>query len=235
LKDKKILIIAAASAVIVIALLFIFLPSGKKSDEGPEVISMRAKVESPAPVETQTLPEETAPGAPAADIAQPGAPSPAPMGAAPVHAPPVAPVKTAEPAPVVQPKAVVATETPAAPAVKKEQPKSQEPVKKAAVKKASKPAVKKAKADSASKPWAINVASFASLPEAQSLAGALKKAGYNSYITPFSMDDVQWQRVRVGFFSNREEAQSAGVAIQTKFRVESPWIVRPDTAERKAH
>lgn len=240
MKDKKILIIAAASAVIVIALLVIFLPSGKKSDEGPEVISMRAKVESPAPVEP--VPAETAPGAPATDAAQPGtapapeapgAAAPAPMGAAPVHAPPAATVKKAEPAPVLQPKA---SEPPVQPAVTKvEAPKAEEPVKKAEVKKERKPQAMKAKTDIASKPWAINVASFVSLPEAQSLAGALKKAGYNSYITPFSKDDVQWQRVRVGFFTTREEAGNAGKAIQSKFRVESPWIVKPETRERRAH
>ena len=241
MKDKKILIIAAASAAIVIALLVIFLPSGKKTDDGPEVISMRAKVEAPATAEQQAMPPDTTTtGVPAADGSLPGkapqeaapALAPAPMGAAPVHTPPVAPVKKAEPAPVIQPKAAVQPEPPAqpAPAVK-----AVEPRKKAEARKETKPAVKKAKTDNASKPFAINVASFANLPEAQSLAGVLKKAGYNSYITPFSKDDVQWQRVRVGFFATRAEAQAAGKAIQTKFRVESPWIVKPEPSERKAH
>ncbi len=246
MKDKKILLIGAASAVIVIILLVVFLPSGKKTDEGPEVISMRAKVEAPAPAEEQAMTPDTATTVvPAADGSVPAqspqetTPAPAPMGASPVHTPAVTPAKKAEPAPVVQPKAAVqpalpaepAVKVPVAPAVKK----TEEPVKKAEVKKVTKPAAKKATEDNASKAFAINVASFANLPEAQSLAGALKKAGYNSYITHFTKDDVQWQRVRVGFFSTRAEAQTAGKAIQSRFRVEAPWIVKPEPSERKAH
>lgn len=255
MKDKKILIIAAASAVIVIALLVIFMPPGNKTDDGPEVISMRAKVEPPSPVEeTQTPPLEAATGA-SADGTQPAAapataaqnapavvPAQAPMGTPPAHTtipPATAPIKKAEPATAAQlqaPAEPAVKKAPAAPAVKKEEPGTEAPVKKAQAKKEeAKPAAKKAKSDNASKPFAVNVASFANLPEAQSLAGALKKAGYNSYITPFAKDDVQWQRVRVGFFTTREEAMKAGKAIQSKFRVEAPWIVKPDLTERKAH
>jgi cell division septation protein DedD len=118
--------------------------------------------------------------------------------------------------------------------VKTETPKAVKAVK--AVKKAAE--TKKVAASKRILPGSalvLNIASFSSLPEAQVLVGKLKKAGYNAYITGFMKDSVRWHRVRVGFFSSRTEATRAGRSIQSKFRVDKPWIAKPDASELKAH
>ncbi|MBE7414972.1 MAG: SPOR domain-containing protein [Deltaproteobacteria bacterium] len=219
MKDKKVVLIGALAAVIVIALILIFMPSGQENEGGHEVVSKRAKL-TEATVEE--IPAEEAIGAQDA---------PAEAAAVPVEAAPAAPppaVKEAAPSPQVEKKETVQA---------RKEPVQAAPVKKA-VEKERKPA-KTAKAAQPkkpeTKPWAINVASFASLPEAQNLAISLKKAGYKAYVADFTRESVQWHRVRVGFFSTRAEAEKAGRDIQSKFRVDTPWIVKPESSELKSH
>lgn len=232
MKDKKVVIIGAVSAVIVIALIFIFMPSGQENESGHEVISKRTKLteetveETPAeavaaqdaPVEATAAPIEPAPAAPVVPAAPLKETTAAPSTA----------VKQAAPSPQVEKKETVQA---------RKEPVQAAPVKKA-VEKERKPA-KTAKAAQPkkpeAKPWAINVASFASLPEAQNLAISLRKAGYKSYVADFTRDSVQWHRVRVGFFSTRAEAEKAGRDIQSRFRVDTPWIVKPESDEIKSH
>lgn len=250
LKDKKLPLIAGGAVVIVILLLLIFMPSDKSGDQGPEVISKRVKIDlQDTATDISASTESTVDGA---------APSQSPDMTA---QPTIPPVPETKPAPVqakVEPKA--APPKPAAAAVAKapapkrvEQAVKEE--KKAPVEKAleapkavktvktetTKTIVKTKKASSASKSistgkaWALNIASFPNLSEAQSLAGKLKKGGYNAYVSGFTKDSFKWHRVRVGFFASREEASKAASVIQSKFRVDKPWIAKPDAAELKAH
>jgi len=245
LKDKKIIIIAAASAVVVIALLIIFMPSGnKQGEQAPEVISMRARVSEEAP--PAATPAATVDGVPAVEGGAPAVvdtPSTPPSvettaaAPAPTTAPP-APAPVAAPAPVKK-SVEQALKAPEPVKETKQVEKKEAPVKKAATEKERKAqkAVKTAKSAEKAvvKPWALNIASFAALPEAQGLAGALKKAGYNSYITDFTKESIKWHRVRVGFFKNREEAEAAARIIKSKFRIDTPWVVKPDRHEMNAH
>ncbi|MBW7956557.1 MAG: SPOR domain-containing protein [Deltaproteobacteria bacterium] len=231
MKDRKVIIIGAVSAVIVIALILIFMPSGQESDSEHEVISKRAK-----------LVEETVDETPTAEVQD----APVEVAAVPVETAPAAPVEPAAPlkeTQAVTPPAVKAV-APSMPAAEKKEPVQarKEPVPAAPVEKAIEKERKPARTAKATqpkkpetKPWAINVASFASLPEAQNLAISLRKAGYKSYVADFTRDSVQWHRVRVGFFSTRAEAEKAGRDIQSRFRVDTPWIVKPESAELKSH
>lgn len=241
LKDKKILVAAAAASIVVILILLVFLPSGKKEGEG-EVISKRVKIDiqtmDTAPIDATTSPAasfETAAVAPLQDEpVQPVSPAPQPSAEPdmPAKAEPAAP-KAAVKAPVKQ--AVEPVEK----AIVKTQPK--EAKKKAVIAPKAKTSEKSRKvADISEKVlstnlWAINVASFPSLAEAQTLAGALRKEGFKSYITDFTKESVRWHRVRVGFFKTRESAEKAGRKIEGKFRVQSPWIVKPSKDEARSH
>lgn len=234
LKDRKIPFIAGGAAVAVILLLLIFMPSDKSGDQGQEVISKRVKIElqdTEADIYASTDISASA-DVSSAGADQPATPTPAAVvqGGPPAQAKPEGPtVKTlVPPAPAETVKEVKL------PPVKKAEPKQVKTVKteKKKTLSASKPAARRITADNA---WALNIASFPSLSEAQGLAGKLKKGGYNAYVTGFTKDSIKWHRVRVGFFASRDEAARAGKAIQSKFRVDKPWIAKPDAAELRAH
>jgi len=227
LKDKKLPVVIAGAVVVVILLFLIFMPGKGPDEQGPEVISKRVKIEMTDPsAEMSASIEPTTAGEPA----QAPAPVTAPAPLAP------APVMEAKPAPVEPKAAVRVVPTAPAPAVKVEAPKTVKTVK--AVKKAVETPKKTAVAKKKIAPGdalALNIASVTSLSEAQNLAGKLKKGGYNAYIASFTKDSVRWHRVRVGFFASRDEATRAGKTIQSKFRVDKPWIAKPDATELKTH
>lgn len=251
LKDRKIPLIAGGAAVVVILLLLIFMPSDKSGDQGPEVISKRVKIElqdteadisasADASTDAGALqpipaaPAETPVAAPAA-VAKPAAPPALPDAkSGPAQAKTEGAAKTvASPAPAPKKFELTVKEV-NLPPVEKAEPKPVRTVKaeKKAAEAAKKPTVKRLSAANA---WTLNIASFPSLSEAQGLAGKLKKGGYNAYVSGFTKDSVRWHRVRVGFYASRDEAARAGKAIQAKFRVDKPWITRPEAAELKAH
>lgn len=227
LKDKKLPVIIAGAAVVVILLFLIFMPSKEPDEQGPEVISKRVKIEmTDTSADISASIEPTTAGEPAPPV--PVAAAPAPL------APP--PVIEAKPAPVEPKPEIKAVMPPPAPAVKAEAPKAVKtvkPVKKAAEKPKKTAVAKKKMAPGDA--LALNIASFTSLSEAQNLAGKLKKGGFNAYIASFTKDSVRWHRVRVGFFASRDEAMRAGKTIQSKFNVDKPWIAKPDATELKAH
>jgi len=245
LKDKKLPLIAGGAVVVVILLLLIFMPSDKSGDQGSEVISKRVKIEladtaTDISASTESTVDNAAPTQAPAMTAQTSIP-PVP------EAKPAAPVQAKTEPETVKPKPAATAIAPA-PAPRRVEQAVKAPVEKTleapkAVKtvKTEKKAVEKTKKAAASKrivagkAWALNIASFPSLSEAQNLAGKLKKGGYNAYVAGFTKDSVRWHRVRVGFFASRIEAAKAGEAIKSKFRVDKPWIAKPDAAELKAH
>lgn len=243
MKDKKLPLIAGGAAVVVILLLLIFMPSDRSGDQDAEVISKRVKIELPEETDTTALADSTIDGAAAqqttesAPVVQPSmalAPEakPAPVQAITAESRPAAVAPVPAPAPIRAKQAVIEEKVTAPKSI--DAPKAVKTVKTAAktVEKKKKTAASKINAGNA---WALNIASFPSLSEAQSLAGKLKKGGYNAYIAGFTKDSVKWHRVRVGFFASRSEAENTGKAIQSKFRVDKPWIARPEAAELKAH
>jgi cell division septation protein DedD len=250
LKDRKLPFIIAGAVVIVILLLLKFMPFGDSGSQGPEVISKRVKIElqdtatdisASTDVSTegniaQTAALETVQAPAAQPMTTVVNEKPAPVQPKPeprtVEAKPAAIVQAPAPAPR-QVEQAVKTEK-KAPVEKAEAPKAA-PAVKTVKKTAEQPKKTAAKRITASNAWALNIASFPSLSEAQGLAGKLKKGGYNAYVAAFTKDSVKWHRVRVGFFASRNEAARAGKAIQAKFRVDKPWIAKPDASELKAH
>jgi septal ring-binding cell division protein DamX len=249
LKDRKLPFIIGGAVVIIILLLLKFMPFGDSGSQGPEVISKRVKIElqdtatdisASTDVSTEGNFAQTAAVEPAAPAAQPlttaAAEKPAPVQAKQepraIEAKPAAAVPAPAPAPRQVELAIKAVKK--APIEKAETPKAAQTVKtvKKTVEQPKKTAAKRITAANA---WALNIASFPSLSEAQGLAGKLKKGGYNAYVAGFSKDSVKWHRVRVGFFASRDEAARAAKSIQAKFRVDKPWIAKPDASELKAH
>lgn len=210
---------------------------GKSDTSQEEVISKKIKI-------AENIPAENIEG-------QPAAPEPAaPASASPETATP-APALTAQepqprpakpepaPEPPVEEKAKksitmdVKENASAPPVAEKKEPAQKKEVKKAAA--AKKPVKKKAVVKAAPKIWAINVASFKGLKDAQDMTTSLKLAGYNAYITPFTKNGVGWHRVRIGFYRTRDDAEKAGAAVKKRFRIETPWVVKAAKAEASEH
>jgi cell division septation protein DedD len=204
LRDWKKLVLLAVIVIAGAAYYMALRPSGEEAPE-PEVISRRVKI------------EEAAPPAPVTEAAPPKAQEVAPLGKA---ARPSVNAKKEAAKPATPPKAAQA------PAKAQERPEAAKKTAKA-VRSVDKPAP----VINARKPWAVNVASFSSLREAQLLASALRSSGYGAYITGFAKDGIDWHRVRVGFFTTRDEAARAGKAISSKYDVEAPWVVKPTRKE----
>lgn len=86
-----------------------------------------------------------------------------------------------------------------------------------AVKTSMKPAVLH---PAASGHYAIQVASFSEKKGADTLAQKLKKKGFNSYVVAGEVPQKgRWYRVRVGSYSNRDEAKKAGDRIHSSERL----------------
>ncbi|MBI4948545.1 MAG: SPOR domain-containing protein [Deltaproteobacteria bacterium] len=237
------------------------LPSCKKDDATEEVISKRVRIglqeagSKAAPSEggqgadvhtTEAQKAETKPAEPVMETAPLAKPSDAVKALeAPQKPEEKAALKKAEPA--IEKKAA----EPPKPAVKKTEPAApQKSGSKAGPVKAQRPEVKVSKAEKAKdarqmwldkvakagkalakKPYAVNVASFPSLKEAHSLLKSLKASGYIAYTTEFTKEGVKWYRVRVGFYKSREEASKVGDRLESRYNVQSPWIVKPPKEE----
>ncbi|MBE9528927.1 MAG: SPOR domain-containing protein, partial [Proteobacteria bacterium] len=204
--------IALLLTLVIVAAVLIFF-SSNSTETGTETDTVIASAR--AKVNLKALYQEAGNAPKRATTAQKAAPVKKPVAKAPVKAKP-APVKTAA-------TKVVAK----APAVKK-------PVKKAAL--LPTPKEIKAATPTGEKPWAINVASFSKEPPARDLARRLNKAGYNTYVTDFLKGSTRWYRVRVGFFTSRDDAVKFGKELGQELRLTSkPWPVRPQWDEISGH
>ncbi len=83
--------------------------------------------------------------------------------------------------------------------------------------------------------WAVHLASFRTLKEAQQLTAQLKKAGYNAYITEFVKDGIKWHRVRVGFYGSKEDAKKVAKALSKRYDKPGAWVVKPSKTEILKH
>lgn len=222
LKGKNLIIVAAAALVLFIVVVVVFFPAPKDDSEGPEVISKRVKI---------NIQDDTAQppdGAKTETSAQKEAQKPS-----------TEPVASGTEKAVESPIKIEIAETPA-PEKKPEPVKTAEKAPARSVEKSVTTAPQKTRTTVASKApsrgtWALNVASFTNLPEAKKLRGNLKALGYNSYITEFTKDSVRWYRVRVGFYQTRTQAENIGKKIKQRFRVQTPWVVKPPKEEVSAY
>ncbi len=208
-------VIVLLLTLVIVAAVLIYLSAEKPTeiDSGPMVISSkRAKVDMKGMYQKAGSPVVKKP---VKKISTPAS--------KPIKKP--VPVKRVDKAPVKSVSQKSGTE---APAVKK-------PAKVAETKLPT-PTEIKAAVPGGKKPWAINVASFSKKAPALALAEELRKVGYNTYVTDFLKGSVRWYRVRVGFFTTREDAIKFGEKLGVKLRLPSkPWPVRPQWDEISAN
>jgi len=89
----------------------------------------------------------------------------------------------------------------------------------------------KAAAPANGETYAIHVASFHGEKYARRLERAIDRVGYNAYVTTFVKDGVTWYRVRVGFFTSKDDAKKTSAIISKRFKQPGAWIVRPPKKE----
>lgn len=219
--NKRPVIIAVAGVVLIVILIIVFVPFGggiKAPAPTTQVISKKAKITPPAeqkPVETAKV-EPLAGGTPAAPSAKESVPVKKPAAT------------EAAPAPSAKPIAVDSGVTgKAKPAEVKANGADTSAMPVVTAKKEKKRKIKKA-----TRQWAINTGSFSNKEEADKFAARLREAGYDTvYVTEFTKDNVNWHRVRVGFFRTQAEARKTEKVISDKFHIDTPWAVRVSRTE----
>lgn len=220
-ENKKPVIIVVAGVVIIAILIIVFVPFGggiKAPAPTTIVISKKAKIVPPAeqkPVETAKV-EPQAGGAPAVSVANETAPVKKPSSTEPVAKPVAAETSATVKAKPAEVKTPVAEAT---------------AIQDVTTRKKRTQAVKKMP-----KQWAINTGSFSNKEEAEKFAAKLREGGYDTvYVTEFTKDNVNWHRVRVGFYRTQVEARKMETAISDKFHIDTPWAVRASSKEVARH
>ena len=82
--------------------------------------------------------------------------------------------------------------------------------------------------------WVINIVSATKAQEVITPAIKLIKAGYFVYITNAEVKGKAYQRLRVGFFKNREEAYGAGKKIMSLLNTTEFWPTKIEKNEHEA-
>lgn len=228
LKGKNLIVVAAAALVLIIVLVVVFFPASKDNSDSPEVISKRVKINlqddaTPPPDETKTEAE------PLKQVEKTAPQAAGMKGTEKTSEPPIK-IYLAETGAPVDTEAEKKPE-----AVKKPEKEAVKPVEKSIARTPQKTRQALASRAPVRGAWALNVASFSNLFEAKRLRGELKASGYNSYITEFTKDSVRWYRVRVGFYPTRANAENVGKKIKQRFKVQTPWVVKPPKEEVSAY
>ncbi|MBI5885555.1 MAG: SPOR domain-containing protein [Deltaproteobacteria bacterium] len=241
-EKKKPIILAVAVVALVIVLIVVFVPfGGNKSGTSSisPIVTRKAAIQPPdaaKPVETAKVETPAAtPGATGAKPEMKDAGATKKPGAKPAEKGLGAMMKPGNGAPEAKPPAAKAPAGKQATAVAA-------PEKPAAAPKAE-PAVTPVKAEAATsamkeltKRWAVNTGSFSDRKEAEKFAKKLTEAGYeNVYVTEFKKDGINWNRVRVGFYGSKAEAIKVEGEISAKFKIDTPWAVRPSRNEVARH
>lgn len=227
-ENKKPVILAVAGVALIIILIIVFDPFGggtKAPIPAPNVISMKAKVTPPPAAQQPTVTAKVEPPSGTAPVGA-KAPVPAKKPAATEPAPASSSAPSAKP---------IAVDSGASGKAKSAEVKAN------GADTSAKPAVtakkeKKTKIKKATRQWAVNTGSFSNKEEAEKFAAQLRDGGYNTvYVTRFTKDDVNWHRVRVGFYNTETEARKVEKAISDKYHIDTPWAVRTSRTEAARH
>ena len=108
-----------------------------------------------------------------------------------------------------------------------------------AVKPADTPTEKPAEAPAAdatadknkSRLWAVNILSTQEKEKLDDVLSKMKGSPYTVYTYSADVKGKTWLRLRVGFFSSREEAEKVGRELAARYNLDAPWIVRPGPIE----
>lgn len=79
--------------------------------------------------------------------------------------------------------------------------------------------------------WAVNALSTQDGVKARELLDELMKLPYHVYAYQKEIKGRNWYRIRIGFFSSRDEADKVGVDLARRYNLPPPWIVRPGKQE----
>ena len=85
----------------------------------------------------------------------------------------------------------------------------------------------------AEKFWVINIISARDGKDVVSPAIKLIKGGYLVYITSANVNGKPYQRLRVGFFKNKEEAEAAGKKIMSLLNITEFWPTKITKSEHE--
>jgi DedD protein len=211
-KRKGIIYLLALIALGAVAYTVYF--GGTEPFEEPEIIKKTIKI---------VVPEEKPPSpAPVKEAAGPG-PEPVPSHDKVAKAGPELGPEPEPKTPLPRPEAP----TPKPPDKKTPLPQSKVPT--------AKPLAKKAPVAATFKPWAINVSSFKNRTAAQKFAQEIRSAGYNAYVTDFTLKNVKWHRVRVGFYETEAKATRVREELAKRFNRPDAWMVKPGRREVLKH
>jgi uncharacterized protein involved in exopolysaccharide biosynthesis/uncharacterized protein YgiM (DUF1202 family) len=94
-----------------------------------------------------------------------------------------------------------------------------------------KPAIQK----ESNNPWVVHLISSISKDYAIGLVKKMKKDGNDAYVTRFKNKNIDWYRVRVGFFPTRDNALKTGKVLSEKYSFPDFWIAKSARQEILAH
>ncbi len=86
-----------------------------------------------------------------------------------------------------------------------------------------------------SKGWAVQVNSCRSYTQAKNLQERLRNRGLGAYITEATIKGEKWYRVRIGFYSTKEEAVETGKKVVSEFKTKDYWPIQPPKKEIEKH
>ena len=81
--------------------------------------------------------------------------------------------------------------------------------------------------------WVVNVLSTTATEKLNPPALRLLKGGYPIYITRATVKGRQWMRLRIGFFTEREEAKREGRKIMAMLHLRDSWVTKIGEGERE--
>ncbi len=81
--------------------------------------------------------------------------------------------------------------------------------------------------------WAVNVFSTTTAEKITPLALRLLREGYLVYITRATVKGKQWMRLRVGFFTERPEADTEARKIMAALHLADSWVTKVGEGERE--
>ena len=74
--------------------------------------------------------------------------------------------------------------------------------------------------------WVVNVLSSPTAEEIIQTTDSLIKNGYPAYITKVYINGKKYQRLRIGFFSTKSEADKIGRDIISKLKLKAFWSAK---------
>ena len=79
--------------------------------------------------------------------------------------------------------------------------------------------------------WVVNTLSTQELDKVREVFTVLPKKDFAIYSYKTNVNGKEWFRIRVGFFTSRQEAEEVGQRLAKQYALPEPWVVRPGPQE----